>query len=55
MVFSAPRDAVAARLKSGLMNSVAIVDRTDGAVVWTVRFGVRRSAAAEFAAACGTE
>lgn len=55
VVFSAPRDAIAARLRSGFMNSVALVDRTDGAVVWTVRFGVRRSAASRFAAACGIE
>ncbi|MWA07244.1 hypothetical protein F8568_044325 [Actinomadura sp. LD22] len=50
LVFDAPREALAAERKSGLLNQVVIADRSDGQSLVRLNLGVRKKAANEIVA-----
>jgi hypothetical protein len=52
LTFAAPRPAVKADLRLGMMNTLAIKDRSDEQTLLTLRFGVRRADAKATAQAC---
>jgi hypothetical protein len=52
LTFAAPRSALRAELKSGLLSTVGLLDAADGQTLLTLRFGARKSAARRVADAC---
>jgi hypothetical protein len=53
VAFQAPRQAITATLKSGLVSRVIIADRGNGQSLLTVGYGVRRKSAESMASAIG--
>ncbi|MFB4301456.1 hypothetical protein [Actinomadura sp. NTSP31] len=50
LVFDAPREALTAELKTGLLNQVVIADRSDGQSLARLNLGLRKKAAKEIVA-----
>jgi hypothetical protein len=50
LVFAAPRQALTATLKSGLLNEITVVDAADGQSLVRLNVGVKRALAKEIAA-----
>lgn len=50
-LFAAPREAVSAELKTGLLNEIRILDRSDGQSLLRLNLGVKRGLAKEIVTA----
>lgn len=50
-LFAAPRGALGARLKSGMLNEITITDRSDGQSLLRLNLGVKRGLAKEIVSA----